>query len=161
MEFSLGVHILWLQKKKRNAKFNEDIELPKLVLIGGNPKGFDEPFDRETLSGKRLRGILEKLRVRYQLIDMTENINDVPTEQEIQHLKKRFSDCKVVFLGRFVERALKKHLPHGVYMPHPASRRKSDLAKLEAGLKALIEKGRGKKCQNGIVISEVTSEYGV
>jgi len=44
-----------------------------------------------------------------------------------------------VFLGRFVERQLQRHFPNGVYLPHPASRRKTDLQTLEKGLQFLKE----------------------
>jgi hypothetical protein len=108
----------------------------KLALVGGNPKGFDRPFHPSTLSGKRLQKILSCLvfHGHIKLIDMTENSNDVPTSQEVSKLKKELEGYEVVFLGRFVEKQLRKHFPNGVYLPHPASRRKSDLQKLQDGL---------------------------
>jgi len=108
-----------------------------LVLIGGNPKGFNEAFHPNTFSGKRLRRLLTELDLNCKLCDMTKNTNDVPSPQEITKLKKELQGCKIVFLGRFVERHLRKHFPDGVYLPHPASRRKTDLQRLEDGLRNL------------------------
>ena len=113
-----------------------------LVLIGGNPKGFLEPFDQTTLSGKRLRKLIATLDLDCRLCDMTRNKNDVPSSQEIAKLKQELQGYKIVFLGRFVERRLRKHFPQGKYLPHPASRRKSDLQRLQEGLRNLsVNKG--------------------
>jgi len=60
----------------------------KLALIGGNPKGFNEAFHPDTLSGKRLRGLLTKLNLDCKLCDMTRNANDIPSLQEIMELKR-------------------------------------------------------------------------
>jgi len=109
----------------------------KIVLIGGNPKGFKIPFHPDTLSGNRLRNIISKTGLDCEIIDMTNNVNDSPTKEEIEYLKKHYENHKVVFLGRFVERALRDVFPNGKYLPHPASRRKSDLIHLEEGLRRL------------------------
>lgn len=109
----------------------------KVALIGGNPKGFLEPFDHSTLSGKRLRRLIAKLDLDCKLCDMTRNTNDVPSPHEITNLKKELQGYKIVFLGRFVERRLRRHFPQGIYLPHPASRRKTDLQRLENGLKSI------------------------
>lgn len=106
-----------------------------VVLIGGNPKGYDRPFDPNTLSGKRLRKILRKLKFDVEIADMTKNIDDVPTREELTELYIKYKDYdKIVFLGRFVEKELRRYFPNGLYLPHPASRRDSDLKRLEAGL---------------------------
>ena len=112
----------------------------KIALIGGNPKGFSEPFDRSTLSGRRLRKLITKLNLDCKLCDMTKNANDIPSTQEIENLKKELDGYTVVFLGRFVEQRLRTEFPLGIYLPHPASRRKSDQQKLEDGLRNLRRK---------------------
>ena len=110
----------------------------KIVLIGGNPKGYDIPFHPSTKSGKILREMIEKTGICCEIADMTINKNDIPTDEEIKFLLTKFKDYQVIFLGRFVEKRLKRHFPNGIYLPHPASRRKIDLTILEAGLKSLI-----------------------
>jgi len=111
----------------------------KLALIGGNPKGYTKAFHPNTLSGRRLRSLLTKLNLDCKLCDMTRNRNDLPSPQEIESLKEELKGYQVVFLGRFVERQLQKHFPDGVYLPHPASRRRMDLERLEEGLNTLLE----------------------
>jgi len=132
----------------RNVAIAEDVDellgvaKPKpVVLIGGNPKGHSMPFDPETLSGNRLRQIVGKIGLECEIVDMTENPNDVPSWKEVRSLKKRFRNHQVVFLGHFVEKQLQSQFPSGIYLPHPASRRKTDLAKLEQGLKRLRDQG--------------------
>ena len=110
-----------------------------MVLIGGNPKGHNIPFHPSTKSGKILRNIISKTGISCEIADMTENLNDEPTQIEINDLKERYCGYQVVFLGRFVERKLKDSFPNGIYLPHPASRRRSDLLKLENGLKSLTK----------------------
>ena len=116
--------------------------MPKLALIGGNPKGYNQPFHPDTLSGRRLRNILTDLKLHCKIVDMTKNFDDIPTEAEIEDLQKQLQGYKVIFLGRFVERQLKKHFPNGVYLPHPASRRKSDIIRLKQGLEFLVPNGK-------------------
>jgi len=109
----------------------------KVVLIGGNPKGHRIPFSSKTFSGRRLHKIIKKAGLTCEIVDMTSNSNDVCSDEEKELLRKRFENCQVVFLGRFVERQLRDVFPNGVYLPHPASRRKKDLERLEEGLKKL------------------------
>ena len=110
----------------------------KLVLIGGNPKGHSIPFHPSTLSGKRLRNLLRDIGLLCDIADMTMNSNDIPTQNEIKNLIQMFKDYQIVFLGRFVEKALRPYFPQGVYLPHPASRRGSDLLRLREGLASFI-----------------------
>ena len=105
-----------------------------VVLIGGNSKGYDRPFHPNTLSGQRIRAILKRNHLPFELENMTKNRSDKPSFEEKANLHMRYKDYKVVFLGRFVERELQSLFPEGEYLPHPASRRKQDLKRLEDGL---------------------------
>lgn len=112
----------------------------QIILIGGNPKGYPQPFDPKTLSGSRLRKILNRCPLDAKLLDMTVNPNDRPDSNEIRSLLKIITTSKpdhVFFLGRFVERRLKKFIPTGHYLPHPAARNPKDLQHLENTLKQL------------------------
>ena len=60
------------------------LEAVKVVLIGGNPKGFLKPFHESTLSGRRLRGLLSKVGLECELADMTQNETDVIDEKELE-----------------------------------------------------------------------------
>ena len=113
----------------------------KVVLIGGNPKGFDTPFHPSTASGNRLRKIITDIGLDCEIADMTRNRDDNPTIGELVELRERYSGYDVVFLGRFVEKRLRATFPRGMYLPHPASRRKDDHQRLIIGLKNIV-KGR-------------------
>ena len=77
----------------------------RIILIGGNPKGYDKPFSENTLSGRRLRKILLDNHINAEIYDMTKNIDDKPSYSEIQELKQKVVGFDhVFFLGRFVER---------------------------------------------------------
>ena len=76
----------------------------------------------------------------FEIIDMTINENDIPNIDEINELKEKCRNSIVVFLGRFVEKELSKHIPYGIYLPHPASRKTSDLKRLETGLAEIINR---------------------
>lgn len=111
----------------------------KLVLIGGNPKGHSIPFHPSTRSGKRLRNLVNDIGLPCDIADMTMNENDIPSSKEIKKLINQFSEHQIIFLGRFVERALKQYFPKGIYLPHPASRRASDLIRLREGLSSFTK----------------------
>jgi len=111
----------------------------KIVLIGGNPKGYNVPFHPSTKSGKRLRQIIEQTGISCELTNMTNNLDDNPTREEINELKERYKRYQVIFLGRFVEKALKDAFPSGIYLPHPASRRNADLIRLTMGLADFVD----------------------
>ena len=98
----------------------------KLVLVGGHPKGYSEPFSRETHSGKILHSILDDLHIKPVLIDIytdeSAEKRDYIEPQIIEKLKALSGFCKIVALGRFVYVALLKRGIHAIYLPHPASR---------------------------------------
>lgn len=111
----------------------------KVVLIGGNPKGHNIPFHPSTVSGKRLRNMIAETGLSCELADMTETLDDRPTPDEIRKLKERYEGYQVVFLGRFVQKALRNTFPDGVYLPHPASRSDFYLIRLKNGLADLAK----------------------
>jgi len=117
-----------------------EVEKMKVVLIGGNPKGHRIPFSSKTFSGRRLHKIIKKAGLTCEIVDMTSNSNDVCSDEEKELLRKRFENCQVIFLGRFVERQLREIFPNGIYLPHPASRRRGNLERLENGLRNISEK---------------------
>lgn len=114
----------------------------RCVLIGGYPKGHYRPFDIRTRSGARLRQMAETLDLNAVYIDLWQ------TEQEekqgkiepfvlavIRNHISNSVDC--VALGRWVWRCLHKAGIDILYLPHPGSRRKIDLARLQEGLEKL------------------------
>lgn len=112
----------------------------RLLLIGGFPKGHNIPFHPSTLSGKRLRKIVEKkngLNVKYY--DLWNNERE-EQDGQISYAKAneigsyQFAGWRVIALGKHVWSCLKRHSIRAEYLPHPASRHKSDLQKLEDGL---------------------------
>jgi len=115
-----------------------------LILIGGHPKGFEEPFHPKTKSGKILRKMIgEPQKGLFSFFDLWENqeqqdlgIIDKEIVKKLNiFLKKKY---KLVALGRFTEKALVENKVECIYLPHPASRRQKDIFSLEDSLKKLL-----------------------
>ena len=115
-----------------------------LILIGGHPKGFEEPFHSKTKSGKILRKMIgEPQSGLFSFFDLWENqeqqdlgIIDEKVVKELKFfLKKKH---KLIALGRFTEKALIINNIECVYLPHPASRRQVDVLKLKKSLQVLL-----------------------
>jgi len=114
-----------------------------LLVIGEHDKGFGEPFAAVTVSGRRLRAITARLDVPVTFANMATPERIVPTKQRIRSLQKQAqAAAAVVFLGRRVEQALRAHIPHGQYLPHPAARRRVDTVALREGLITLAQSAR-------------------
>lgn len=117
---------------------NETYNKNHLFLIGGFPKGYDTPFHPNTLSGKRLLALQQKHHLHMEFMDLWNTdleeqegiilLNKLATIQEVQHTHR------VIALGKHVWKAIKKSGLNVEYLPHPASRRKIDLERLESGL---------------------------
>ena len=81
----------------------------KIVLIGGYPKGFDEPFHIKTVSGRILRKIVSELDfdpIYFDLWDTKEEENSrklsVKTKRKLQEFEKR--DYILISLGKYIEK---------------------------------------------------------
>ncbi len=115
------------------------------ILIGGHPKGFEEPFHLKTKSGKILRKILGEPKENiFAFFDLWENQDEqdlgIIDKKVLDKLKKFLKNgYKLIALGRFTEKALLENKIECLYLPHPASRRNEDKNKLEKSLKKLIK----------------------
>ncbi len=115
------------------------------ILIGGHPKGFEEPFHSKTKSGKILRKIIgEPQSGLFSFFDLWENQEQqdlgVIDKKIIKELKDLLNKKhKLIALGRFTEKALVENNIECLYLPHPASRRNEDKIKLEKSLRELIK----------------------
>ena len=122
------------------------------LLIGGQPKGYDEPFSIQTRSGKILRGMVDRL-----IPDPFERLQrvyyaDIWANQEEEDAKKFDSESITelwwladeywppVALGRYQYNFLRNQirLPDIRYLPHPASRSQNKLKELFEGLEQAI-----------------------
>lgn len=118
----------------------------KVLLIGGHPKGHERPFDPSTLSGKRLRQMVDEIKLDAIYLDLWQ------TEEEeergkmlgyidnvalsiVKHHLNQGTQC--VALGRRVQTCLLIHGIDVLYLPHPASRRLIDKERLRKGLEEL------------------------
>lgn len=115
-----------------------------LILIGGHPKGFEEPFHSKTKSGKILRKMIgEPQTGLFSFFDLWENqeqqdlgIIDEKVIKELKIFLKKKN--KLIALGRFTEKALITNNIECIYLPHPASRRQVDVLKLKKSLHILL-----------------------
>ncbi|MFA5652360.1 MAG: hypothetical protein WC933_03265 [Candidatus Paceibacterota bacterium] len=114
------------------------------ILIGGHPKGFEEPFNKSTKSGKVLRKMIgEPTKDVFCYFDLWENqgqqdsgiIDRIVINKLSNFLEK---DYTLIALGRFTEKSLGENKIDCTYLPHPASWRKKDVLKLKSSLKKLV-----------------------
>jgi len=117
----------------------------KLLLIGGYPKGYEEPFHIKTHSGRVLHGMLKKNGIQAVLFDLWNNAKEENREKLSSKVKLKLSGyCKegfiLVALGRRVQRVLNNSSLTCSYLPHPASRSRNLRFRLEKGLRELNKK---------------------
>ncbi|MFW5902482.1 MAG: hypothetical protein ACOCTT_01200 [archaeon] len=113
-----------------------------ICVIGGYPKGYDEPFHKKTTSGRRLRKIADRNNLDLEYYDLweteeQENRGKVQ-EEKIEKLRRNTKGKPTVALGKYVYKRIKKHLDV-TYLPHPAARQKKHREKLEIGLIKISE----------------------
>jgi len=116
----------------------------KVLLIGGYPKGHDRPFDPATLSGNRLRRMVDETGLDAVFLDLWQTGEeeqrgkiDYVTLAIINHHLSHNVEC--VALGKWVYKRLALQGVKISYLPHPASRRKLDQQKLREGLQKLVK----------------------
>ena len=115
-----------------------------LILIGGHPKGFKEPFHPKTKSGNILRKMIgEPAKGVFQFFDLWKNQKQQDKGKVdklvIRKLNNYFkNNCKLIALGKFTEKALMENGIKCIYLPHPASRRQKDVLKLKNKLQKLV-----------------------
>ncbi len=114
----------------------------KIVLIGGHPKGFKEPFHIKTRSGKILRNITEGLKINPTFFDLWENQKE-ENERIIKISKNKKlkyfinNNYILIALGRYIEKAILNEGYKCKYLPHPASRDIKYVNLLKKGLSKL------------------------
>ena len=116
--------------------------MPKLLLIGGYPKGFRRPFHPSTKSGKILHDILKRNNIKAELIDLWNNKSE---EKKGSVLPKKIdailgykdNGFTIIALGKYVHNCISRQMKSCTihYLPHPAARRSEHIRKLESGLK--------------------------
>lgn len=133
----------------------------KTILIGGYPKGFDEPFHIKTTSGRILRKIVAEINseIKFDNINKNKNrpeLNPIyfdlwrtkeeedarKLDQKIKkQLQKFISDGHpLISLGKYIEKVLTDNGILSEYLPHPASRDKKYIDILRNGLKSKCHK---------------------
>lgn len=112
----------------------------KIVLIGGHPKGFKEPFDIKTKSGRILRKITSELNINPIFFDLWNDqkeedarVISKKTHKELSDFVKK--DYILIALGRYIEKAIIDSGYQCKYLPHPASRDYKYIKLLKQGLK--------------------------
>jgi len=111
----------------------------KIVLIGGHPKGYKEPFDIKTKSGRVLRKITSEIGIDPIFFDLWDNQKEEDertikpkTHKKLSEFTKK--ECNLIALGRFVEKAIIDNGYKCKYLPHPASRDTKYIKLLRQGL---------------------------
>lgn len=102
----------------------------RILILGEHDKGLGKPFPKSTVSGRRLRGMIERLSLKCT-IDNAFDFDGAAKEKDLGYANEY---GVVIALGK---RAYSECLRQGVnceYLPHPAVRTKAKLSELEAGL---------------------------
>ncbi len=112
----------------------------KIVLIGGYPKGFKEPFHIKTKSGRVLHKITDELEITPVLFDLWKTEEEENARTLTKATKSKLNryireNYKLIALGRYIEKELIDNKFTCEYLPHPASRDKKYIINLKEGLK--------------------------
>jgi hypothetical protein len=115
-----------------------------LILIGGYPKDYSEPFHIKTTSGRILRKIVSELQLKPVYFDLWNSKEEEDSRaisvETIKKLNKfKSKGCRLISLGRYIEKALSDNGIKSEYLSHPASRDKKYIVVLRNGL-ARIQK---------------------
>jgi hypothetical protein len=120
------------------------VENRKIILIGGYPKGYSEPFHIKTKSGKILRKITDDLKIHPVFFDLWNSqkeeesrILKTPTKNRLTEFVN--NECTLIALGRYIEKAVADNGYECIYLPHPASRDKKYIDILKNGLTKIIK----------------------
>ncbi len=116
----------------------------KLILIGGYPKGYSEPFHIKTTSGRILRKIVNELKLNpiyFDLWDTKEEEDSRIISVKNKNKLKRFKSdgYTLISLGKYIEKVLVDNNIDSEYLPHPAARDKKYVDMLRIGLKLKSE----------------------
>lgn len=119
--------------------------MKKIVLIGGYPKGFSEPFHIKTKSGKILRKIADDLKICPIFFDLWNNQKEEDSRKLKPSVKNKLDEFKrnnhiLIALGRYIEKAMNDNKYSCIYLPHPASRDKKYITVLKNGLAKISKK---------------------
>jgi hypothetical protein len=116
---------------------------PKLLFIGGYPKGFAEPFSPLTHSGHLLRLIVKRLSDLYDLdvgyYDVWRDAEEekrgiiLPAEREVLRNREE-AGYHFIPLGHHLHRAITKAELPANYYPHPARHSNRLYEMLEANI---------------------------
>ena len=120
------------------------MESKKIILIGGYPKGFDEPFHIKTRSGKILRKITDDLKICPIFFDLWANQNEEDLRKLNKLTKDKLSkfinnDYILIALGRYIEKAIIDNGYRCIYLPHPASRDNKYVNLLRKGIMEIVK----------------------
>ncbi len=116
----------------------------KIVLIGGYPKGFDEPFHIKTVSGRILRKIVCELKLEPIYFDLWNSKEEEDSRELSVQTRKKLKSFEtngynLISLGRYIEKVLSENNINSEYLPHPASRDKKYVELLKEGLKSRFQ----------------------
>jgi hypothetical protein len=116
----------------------------KIVLIGGYPKGYDEPFHPKTTSGRILRKIVLDLSIDPIYFDLWNSkeeedsrVLDKATKNKLMKFEK--DGYVLISLGKYIEKVLIENGVKSQYLPHPASRDGKYVDMLRKGLQLLVK----------------------
>ncbi len=118
--------------------------MSKIILIGGYPKGYDEPFHIKTTSGRILRKIVDELKIDPIYFDLWNSREEEDSRKLSSKTKKKLVEFEqqnfvLISLGKYIEKVLIENKIKTQYLPHPASRDRKYVDILKSGLRLLVK----------------------
>lgn len=127
-----------------NSDVKEDLK-NKVLVVGDYPKRYRISLDPRVKSGRILLEIINRNNLDHKILtmDLWKNEKEAKkgklTDVAIMKLCEMERTCFIVGLGKYVHSCIQKEGMSCIYLPHPNSRKKSELFKLEQGLDDLCE----------------------
>ncbi len=110
--------------------------MEQILILGEHDKGLGIPFSPDTVSGRRLRKIIDGIGLSCRIENVFLNGR---VERNLKYICGPFG--VIIALGRIAEAECRRQGVAVKYLPHPAARSSKQLKKLEEGLKSLVEPG--------------------
>lgn len=119
----------------REERFFREITV---LILGEHDKGFRVPFSRFTVSGRRLRDMLNEIGGPYTLDNVFLFDGKTTKPKNLPLVCKSYQT--VIALGRIAEAECQRQGVKATYLPHPAARSARQLRVLRAGLQKILNR---------------------
>ena len=111
---------------------------PTVLILGEHDKGFRVPFSRQTVSGRRLRDMLNEIGGPYKLDNVFLFDGKTTKPQDLPLICEPYQT--IVALGKVAKAECDRQGINATYLPHPAARSAKQLRTLKDGLQKILNR---------------------